>query len=79
MPGVSVGGAAGRGRCHCVLSAVLKVCSEKRNHPAQGFRRLALGLRGNTVGAGAVGDELEWEQGVPGRTAGIQHVLSDVR
>lgn len=39
MPGVSVGGVAGRGRPHRVLSAVLKVCREKQEHLHQGFRR----------------------------------------
>ena len=60
MPGVSVGGAAGRGRCHRVLSAVLKVCSEKQDRLTRGFRRMALVLSGNTVRAGVVGDGLEW-------------------
>lgn len=77
MPGDSVGGVAGRGRCHRVLLAVLKVYSEKQDHLTRGFRRMALVLSGNTVGAGVVGGGLEWA-GVPGRTAGIQHVVSDV-
>ena len=65
-PGVCPGSAWGGGRCHRVLSAVLKVCSEKQDRLTRGFRRMALVLSGNTVRAGVVGDGLEWGRGSPG-------------